>query len=504
MSNRAAATIMFAVLLLWSLPLISEDLSIDDIPEIPGSSLKHSRFYGNDKLVAEYWKPLPAGVTFREASDRGRDEAQRCVELMQENGWTLRSENRNRRGGEFFFRKEILKEAKAIIVPLSKSREGKKKDFILFKFELGRLIPSENVLGYDYLDAPRYPGSTRIRWMDILGEYSAKYLTTSSVDEVENYYLEKLQEFGWEPSTGVGNINYKKIEKNGKEQFTEDTGIKIPPTLSIHLSENEGIVGIGIGRSAKPGKSKGTAFEITPVREIADPGEEPLTFIKYETDIPIYPGLDKKSVEQLPITLQGEEVTRIELETRQAEQIEAIRMAEFYLEEMEKNGWNLIDEEWHGLGRSAVFKKGAVEVKLNIKAVGRYPIPEKAAKIDIPVRIDVILPIPTRDIAGKDIEGIPRFPGSIRFFYLEAALDHTVKYKAAASQKEVEWFYIEELPEQGWSFSGYDSTGLLFVRDEKAKDKPEKGKLIPTTLKVKVDDMWDGTVKIGLTRTRGY
>jgi hypothetical protein len=118
----------------------------------------------------------------------------------------------------------------------------------------------------------------------------------------------------------------------------------------------------------------------------------------------------------------------------------------------------------------------------------------------------VTFPIPSREIAGEDIKGIPRFPDSVRFYTLKAGIDHVVKFRAVAPVKEVEWFFIEKLPQQGWTFSGTDITGLLFIPAKTAKsaaDALSKGQLIPTTLKIKVDDLYDGTVKIGMDKTKG-
>jgi hypothetical protein len=431
----------------------------------------------------------------------------------------MEKENRQRRGGEFIFKKDVIKEAKVTIAPHSKSLAGRKKDYIFFKFEMERLIPFKDVLGYDFPDVLRFPGSIRVRWMDLLGDYSAKYLVIGSADEVKKFFEKKLPEYNWEPAKGAGTLNYTKggytstdiktvpVDKKDFKRPIEMVKKMIPTTLSIHLSEDEGIVNIGIGRSASSADSiKKTLPPIVPAEKPKPKTSRPLTFINHEKDIPLYPGLRRKQYEKLPIDLKGNQVIRLPLAMTQVEPKIAAQMEAFYLEEMRKREWDLKDDEWYGLSRTMLFQKGAVKVKISVKAIGRYPIPERAKKINIPVEIDVILPMPLRDTAGKDIEGVPRFPGSVRFYYLQVALDHTVKYKVAASVKEVEWFYIKKLADHGWIFSGYDKTGLLFIPSSTAKsaaDALAKGKLIPTTLKLKVDDHWDGTVKIGLTRTRG-
>lgn len=507
------------VLFFCSFLLVGSEISMQDIPVIPNSTLKYSQIVAKEWLVAEYWVFLPDKTSFQEQLDQGRAHAQTCVKLMQDMNWRLTKENRTRRGGEFSFKKEIVKEAIVKVGPGSKPLEGKQKHYIFIKFEVKRLIPFEDVTGYDYPDVPRYPGSIRIRWMDLLGDYGAKYLVMGSVDEVKKFYEKKLLDFGWQPGKGAGTLNYLKggtiskdagavVKKNIKKPIKMVTKL-IPTTLSIHLAENEGIVNIGIGRSAGGGDTDlKEQPPITPIKKLDPQGEKPLTFIDHEKDIPLFPGLTKKHVETFPINVYGQQIIRQRLETGYVEPKTAINMAKFYLEEMKKRGWELNDDEWGGLGRRMLFIKGAVQVKTAIKAIGRYPIPESTAKrkINIPLQIDVILPIPLKEMAGKDIKGVPRFPGSVRYYYLEVALDHVVRYKVAAAVKEVECYYLRELPKHDWTFSGYDSTGLLFVPGSTAKSAAAalaKGKLIPTTLKLKVDNMGNGIVKFGFCRTRG-
>ncbi len=481
--------------------LAASGLSLDDIPPPPGSSLRYSQYFGKELLKAEYWILLDDNASFDERLERGRSEAQKCAAAMQAMGWLLKKENRQTRGGEFVFKKEIIKQARVTVAPGVTYLQGKKTYYIFCKFEIKRLIPFQDVPGYDYPDVPRFPGSMRIRWMDLLGDYSAKYLAAAKIEEVKKFFEKELPAYDWQPGMGAGTLNYLKgghIARGAKGA-----------ALSIHLSEKEGIISIGIGRSAGAGGSiLKTPAEITPAEKSQSAPERVLTFIDHEKDLPTYPGLKRKLAENLPINVYGQEIIRMKLETGQVEPKTALQMARFYLKEMKANDWEVKGDEWHGLGRRFEFQKGAVRVKIDIKAIGRYPIPETAAKrpINIPVQIDVILPLPLRDTAGKDIETVPRFPGSVRYYYLEAGLDHTVRYKAAARVNVVERFYIEKLPESGWTFAGCDTSGLLFVPAAAARSAVAalaKGKLIPTTLKLKVDDMGNGTVKIGLTRTRG-
>ena len=503
-----------AVLSLLAPPLLAAGMTADDIPRLPEWSVVSSHQRGPERLEAELRRTLPEGLTFQEISDRGVETAERCVELMKAGGWELESENWQRRGGEFHFKKRPLTAVEVSVGPDAEAREGRMRPHIALRYELTRLVPVADILGADPPDVPRFPGSVRVRWMNLLGDFAAKYLVVGSADEVGEFFARRLPELGWEPGKGAGTLNFTRsvatpaeplpAAGEGLEGAARRIGGMIPTTLSIHLSARDGLVEIGVGRAAG-GAAVAGELEITPPAAAEERRREVLTFIDAD-EIPVYPGLTLTSRRRQPITLAGEEILRTSYEQTDAEASEALRMAEFYLRAMADRGFVPEEDEWHGIGRRLLYRRGAVRVRIEIQAVGRYPLPERVPRIRIPVQVDLILPIPTAEPAGKDIPGVPRFPGSVRFHTLEAGIDHAVKYKAAASVGEVERFFVDRLPEHGWRFAGNDSTGLLFVPSATAGSPSEalaSGKLIPTTLKVKVDDSWDGTVKIGLNLTRG-
>lgn len=520
-NQRSRKKILAILLLLGFFPLTSmgSALILDDIPRLPGSELKYSQYKGPESLHAEFWISLPEGIKFQEISAKGIHFATTCVNMMKENGWTLKKENWQRRGGEFIFKKDVFKEVKVNVSPAAKPIKGKMKPYILLKFELKRLIPFEDIIGKTPDDVPRYPGSIRVRWMNLLGDFPEKYLVVASLTKVKAFFEKEIPKYGWKVSKGPGTLNYIKggiqsprdlsagDKKSGKQQPLQLVKKMIPTTLSLRIQEKEGIVEIGVGRtagSARQGKSEN--YRITPGKNIPPHNKKLLTSIDVEKDIPLYHGLVKISESKTPVNFKGEEIITLDFEKKDAPMEEAIQMADYYLAEMKQRDWKLLDEEWYGISKKLLFQKGAVRVRINVKAVGRWPIPEKARKIKIPLEIVVIFPIPSREIAGEDIEGIPRFPGSVRFYTLKAGIDHIVKFKAVAPVKEVEWFFIEKLPEHGWAFSGNDITGFLFIPAKTAKsaaDALSKGQLIPTTLKIKVDDQYDGTVKIGMDKTKG-
>ncbi|UCH92800.1 MAG: hypothetical protein JSV88_21230 [Candidatus Aminicenantes bacterium] len=519
--KRLGGKILVMLVLVAFSPLTSmgSALTLDDIPRLPGSELKHSQYKGPENLHAEFWIFLPEGIKFQEISAKGTYFATTCVSMMKENGWTLKKENWQRRGGEFIFKKDVINEVKVNVSPSSKAIKGRMKPYIFLKFKLKRLIPFEDVIGMDPGDVPRYPGSIRVRWMNLLGDFGEKYLVVAPLTKVKAFFEKEIPKYGWKASKGSATLNYikggiqspqelsagdKELAKGKPLQLVKKM---IPTTLSLRIQEKEGIVEIGVGRTAgSADKGKSENYRITPEKNIPPGTKKLLTFIDVEKDIPLYPGLQKTSERKAPVDFRGEEIITLDFEKKDAPMKEAIKMADYYLAEMKQKDWRLLDEEWHGIGRKLLFQKGAVKVRIHVKAVGRWPIPEKARKIKIPLEIVVTFPIPSREIAGEDIEGIPRFPGSVRFYTLKAGIDHIVKFKAVAPVKEVEWFFIEKLPEHGWTFSGNDTTGLLFIPAKTAGSAAEafsKGQLIPTTLKIKVDDQYDGTVKIGMDKTKG-
>lgn len=515
MSFKKSIVLMF---FLYPALIFASELTLEDLPQIPGSILKNSEFEGREKLNAEYWIFLPENINRQEQGERGYLMAEDYLKSMIAKGWNLKSENMQTGGGEFTFRKDVVKEAKVRIGVGAKAMEGRMKYYVFIKASLFRLIPYEDIIGMDPVDFPRYPGSIRVRFMNLLGDFGTKYLVLSTEKEVKEYFEKKIPEYGWEPSKGIGTLNYiKGGVKTPQELPQEDRTVTepiemvkkmIPSTLSVKIEEKEGIVEIGVGRSAGSA-DLGLKEEpqVTPSFKPLKNKEIILTYIDPEKELPVYSGLTRKYFRTQPVNITtGEEIIRMKYEKGPVKMEEALQIADFYLSEMKKQGWDLRDEEWYGIGRTLLFQKGAVKVKVSIKAVGRYPISERAPKIKIPIEIDVILPIPARETAGEDIKDVPRFPGSVRYYYLKAGIDHIVKFKAEASVKEAEWFFIQELPKKGWAFSGNDATGLLFIPASFAKSATEalsKGELIPPTLKVKVDKMGDGIVKIGMDFTRG-
>ncbi|MDY0298018.1 MAG: hypothetical protein RB296_11940 [Acidobacteriota bacterium] len=509
--------LVLAAIILLSNVAESREIGLDELPAIPRSEMIAYQRLSPEELSVEFRIYLPQKSTFLEITRHAQETTRQCVRIMQHAGWELQKEDWFRRGGEFHFTREIINQVVMTIGPHTKAMGGIKRDFIKITFELKRMIPYTDLLGIDYPDIPRFPGSIRVRWMNLAGDYSVKYLVAGKTGEVENFFKQRLSGFGWQPSVGTATLNYSKgeygskatlpLKKQGVPQPKDNVKEMVSTTLGIHLHGNQGIVEIGIGRSSRTDASLSIEqLRITPERSLPPNKKESFVAIDPDKDIPIHPLLIQQHIERLPLDTQGNETFRRSFNTRKVAAAEAVNIAGFYLDKMKDAGWKILDDEWYGLGRTLVFQKGAVKVKTAVKAIGRWPISEQAPAINIPVEIDIIYSIPTREIAGKDIDDVPRFPGSVRFYYLEAGLDHTAKYKAWAAAEEVEWYFIEELTKSGWTFSGHDQTGLLFVPSYTTGSPAgtvSKRKLIPTTLKLKVDDMDNGTVKIGLTRTRG-
>lgn len=493
------------------------ELGPADVPSHPDAVMRSAEHLGPDRFVTEAWILAPPGLSHQELGARGYRAAEECVEGMRRGGWELTAENWQRRGGEFTFRKEVIKEAKLSVGTAAKPIAGEMQPYVSIRHRLERLIPTHDLKGIDLPDAPRYPGSTRVRWMHLQGEYAAKYLVVAPLAEVRSFYESELPRHGWVAGRGVGTLNYTRggVTSPGDRPAdvrpgaspVETVGKMIPSTLAVHLSEEDGIVSIGIGRSAGAGDAEAWAeLPVTPERSgERDDHAAPLLTSLDPGELPVYDGLVHESQRREPMSTGGEQIT-VHRYRMEAPPAEAIAAAEFYLAEMQQRGWSLVDEEWHGLSRALRFRQGAVRVEIGVKAVGPLGLRDSPKPIPVPVEVRLILPLPAADVAGEDIEGVPRLPGSVRFYHLKVAIDHLVKFKAPVAKEEAEWFFIEELPQRGWTFAGNDATGLLFVPAGTAGSATAAlaaGQLIPTTLKVVIDDMRDGTVKVGTALTRG-
>lgn len=491
------------------------DLGLADLPGLPGSVLRSSGPVGDTGFDAEYWVWAQEEASPAQRREQSRRIAEDCLERMAAAGWTLRRENRQPHGGEFDLRKDVVKDARVTVGPRAKPVEGRMRPYVSVRFELRRRLPPVDIKGVDHPDVPRYPGSVRVKWMDLLGDYSAKFLVLDPVESVRDFFESESPRHGWVASRGVGTLNYTKggvqsPEEVSGEAVKDPVGMVaglIPSTLAVHLGDAEGITEIGIGRSAGAGDSQPSEPPaVTPPRGPREETAGMLTFIDPEKDLPVFEGLRLEGRESRLLVTSGDEVVRLSYLKEDAPMEEALQMAGFYRREMEARGWEFTDEEWHGIGRKLDFRRGAVKTRVSIKAVGRWPLPERRPNIRIPVEILVTYSIPTREVAGEDIADVPRFSGSVRFYYLRVATDTVVKFKALGSVDEAEWFFIETLPEHGWRFAGNDRTGLLFVPAStagSAADALASGQLVPTTLKVVVDDGGDGTLKIGMDLTRG-
>jgi hypothetical protein len=225
------AAVLF-LLGLFPLTAMGSALNLDDIPRLPGSELKYSQNKGPENLHAEFWIFLPEGIKFRE------------------------------RGGEFIFKKDVVKEVKVNISPASKPIKGKAIPYIFLKFELKRLIPFEDVIGMDPGDVPRYPGSIRVKWMNLLVDFSEKYLVAAPLTEVKAFFEKDIPKYGWKASKGPATLNYLKggiqsprelsagDKKSGQRQPLEMVKKMIPTTLKIKVDDQyDGTVKIGMDKT---------------------------------------------------------------------------------------------------------------------------------------------------------------------------------------------------------------------------------------------------------------
>lgn len=108
---------------------------------------------------------------------------------------------------------------------------------------------------------------------------------------------------------------------------------------------------------------------------------------------------------------------------------------------------------------------------------GRYSLQERLAVAEealYATPAPVVLPgeaeLPRQDVTGADIEGLPRFPGSVRVEYESVIvgdlLETEVEYVVAAKLDEVHDFYRSVFDEEGWTVADlgiYQGEWTFFV-----------------------------------------
>lgn len=75
--------------------------------------------------------------------------------------------------------------------------------------------------------------------------------------------------------------------------------------------------------------------------------------------------------------------------------------------------------------------------------------------------------LPSSDVAGSDITGISRYPGSVRTeYYKDAQGTFTnITYKAKASSDDILDFYKKLLPEKSWELTYSEEDSISFTKD---------------------------------------
>ncbi len=102
---------------------------------------------------------------------------------------------------------------------------------------------------------------------------------------------------------------------------------------------------------------------------------------------------------------------------------------------------------------AALFAVGFASGRLSL--YGRLAEIERAlAATPEPIILPEEAEMPTRDVTGADVEGLPRFPGSVRVEYRHVILgdleEMEVEYVAAAELDDVHDFYRNVFDEEGW------------------------------------------------------
>ncbi len=452
-------------------------------------------------------------------------QAEHYLARMLADGWTLKTEHRRTSGADFTLERDSLKRLSVRIGSEIRGTADGKKGFVVIRQELEYLIPKRDAIGFEPPDVPRYPGSTRIRWMNIIGEWSGKYKVADELETVRRFYLDELPKHGWiYQGVQAGKLHFQRGGiASGDAVTRQDIDITdplgniagmIPSTLNIILSEENGITDIGFGRSAGAGDAptdtaaaEGFSYDAEFVVDRA----KVVARVDPETALPRYPGAVNEADHTEWFTLKGPEVLNLGYDVPRGQvQAEKIDLGAFYRRQMKARGWTLTDEDRWGEGTTLFFRRGGVTASVVVRDTGlRFignPNVRPSAPATLPVKIALRFPIPQRDLAGEDIDDVPRFPGSKRYYFLKVAIDHLVKYKAAGTADQVYAWFIAELPQRGWQLAGADQAGITFTPaggPESGVEAFGTGKWIPTLLVVKAKDEGYGLVDIGIDLTTG-
>jgi len=483
-----------------------------DLPDPPGASLYSRETISADRIRLEFREfqmpdsgPAPIG----------RQRAEVYIEQLRAAGWELIQERWRSKGGEFVLRKDLF-DVDILIAMGSKGMEGRKTPYVSYRAHVERRIPSVDILGCDPLDVPRYPGSVRLRWMNLMGDFSARFQVAARLDDVSKFFEKTVPEQGWTCYEKEGGFHFRKggIEAGERLESGElskdpvhTVGKLIPTTLTVKLGEKDGIVDIRWSRTAG-GADEGKGVAVTALNPELKPGadESNSDFRCSIDDMPVYPGLELKSEKDLDNNAWGEHRARAAYQTEPVPRKEALRIADFYLREMAARGWRLTNDDWVELRRRLTFRQAGAEAEIYVQALGRLENAESRSPARIPVQIELRRPMPDRERAGRDIPDVPRYPGSVRYMTLEKGISHMVRYKAAGSREAVMRYYTRTLPGKGWKLAGHDSTGLLFVPVSTASSGSQafsKGNLVPTTLRILITSRGTPFVRIQIDQTKG-
>jgi hypothetical protein len=275
------------------------DLAVSDLPALASVKEAVLTRVTREHLRVVNRMPLPDGLTPQETGSRAVQVAEEFVQSMRQAGWELRRENRQRRGGEFYFRKQVVFDVKAVIAPTSHPAQGRMKPCVQVTIDYTRRLPYADLLGRDPADVPRYPGSVRVRWMNLLGDFASKYLVVAPPEKVKAFFAEELPKLGWEEGRGVGVLNYRKggvktpadMPRVQIDKPLENIEVMIPTTLSVFIKEDDGLVEIGFGRSAGSAdlRTKREQLEtaITPEKKLPTRPQAVLTAIDEKKDLPL-------------------------------------------------------------------------------------------------------------------------------------------------------------------------------------------------------------------------
>lgn len=218
-------------------------------------------------------------------------------------------------------------------------------------------------------DVPVYPGADDVEKVDWswsgrgaagFGQVRWHYYSTDdSVENVMDYYKNKMPDEGWEKATEISTDEYAMLV------WTKDDG-DTGAGIGAGWEDGKTYVGVWCGQGLEDGMSTEEPTEEPAEEPTEEPAEEPAEEptspvgggdVTWD-DVPVYPGADRTM--EFSGSMGGEEGDCDRLEWRYYEvSADPADVADYYLDEMPGHGWTKYGEmKMSGVGAWSMWTKG--------------------------------------------------------------------------------------------------------------------------------------------------